>query len=920
MFSLAFPYVIFVVILSGRGIGNIHGFYRTEPLRTLDDPLFTMGITNYRASDGLVCMGDTAPKEYRSWAQGVERILAHFWQARFNEHWPEQYNHYRSIIPEMRTIWDWEYWSHRNPLWPLSASWTFSDLSLQRFCSQRDVGTSAGYFRNSVAKARSATEWRDGKPIVEDQGYKPSASLSVIVGSFIVRQGDTLIAQRDSKPFCRGTSYRVAFFYERRNDHHYAKLDGINEPVCLQCGLGNGDLILSNKGNDGQKDFFVTEGIPLVIGMKFLVTDEEETRLSKGKIHVVVEIQRDADGDIFVKIEGSNNWYYLTHSGGTLLPSVRFLISRLEGNTFQYGDKELSVGQAIKISRSSHAVLANDMVVRVASLTREETSPARFMVTFDGIQGSLPLLNGGNFTFEWKTYVCESVENKITFGEHVLDLTWGHHLLPIKQESGLRVGHLYQVLAIVPNDKPGHHPFDCDLILKYGNAPVPLIWKSKWMLTNGTTQVATDTFTLGDLTLRRGQTVRYSGPNTELLKTNTDLKVLGFVKSAHPNFTEVVFENGISALICEEITGRYYQVVEQGSCRNIPGLPSAQTIFGSNAGGRGFVQDDLAVLVDADGLRDNKQFLGQVCVVKGINEPWDGEQELRVIFLSDLKQEIRSIRKSRFKHFGAVVAQRCFIPSPLQKCVGDTHDLNHPNALAFYLAGPLKGRLEAGKDHRGHVICVGDTVKVMKISENMSYKLMKDGIHENFFVIGRGQLSGNGKFFLYLLVRREWTLGINTNVYGFDELLGIYKTNEIMRCIALNLSDDCEYVDWKPKPTAFFPGQHVCVKIGVTPRYGFGKVQMGEIGRVVACMEEEVQVCFEGESEWIGLAEELELVPVLGDRVSLNTTTPRYLAGSTTPRSVGVIRGMISEEPDLFLVDFPGHEGFHARLDELTVV
>lgn len=79
MFSLTFPYVIFVVILSGRGIGDVYGFYRTEPLRTLDDPLFTMGITNYRSSDGLVCMGNNAPRECRSWAQGVERVLAHFW-------------------------------------------------------------------------------------------------------------------------------------------------------------------------------------------------------------------------------------------------------------------------------------------------------------------------------------------------------------------------------------------------------------------------------------------------------------------------------------------------------------------------------------------------------------------------------------------------------------------------------------------------------------------------------------------------------------------------------------------------------------------------------------------------------------------------------------------------------------------------
>ncbi|KKU31557.1 MAG: hypothetical protein UX45_C0027G0011, partial [Candidatus Uhrbacteria bacterium GW2011_GWF2_46_218] len=622
---------------------------------------------------------------------------------------------------------------------------------------------------------------------------------------------------------------------------------------------------------------------------------------------------------ISVKVEELNNWYYLTHSGGTLFRSVRFLIPRLEGNTFQHGDKELSVGQVIKISQSSHNALEKDTVARVASLRKEEASPARFLVTFDGIPGSFPLLNGGgNFTFKWETYICEITETKITLGRNTLDLTWGHHLLPLKRESGLTVGHLYQVLAIVPNDKPGHHPFDCDLIFKYGNAPVPLIWKSKWMLTNNTIQVATDTFTLGDTTLCRGQTLRYGGPDTEFLKTDTDLKVLGFVRSSYPDFMEVVFENGFSALLCEEIVGHYYQWFVQGSFRNILGLPSVQAILGSitdRTGGR-FSQNDFVVLADADGLRDNKQFSGQVCVVKGVYEPWGREQELRVIFLSDPQQEIRSFRASRFKNLKMFAVQKRF-SIPLRRSAGK-NDLNHPDALAYYLAGPPKGKLEAGKDCNGHVICVGDIVKpVRRGSYNMSSPLDQDGIHKNFLVIGRGRLGGDGDFFLYLLAKEDLTPGVTTNVYGLDELPAIYKTTEMMRCIALHMSVDCEYVDWKSEPTTFLPGQHVRVKMEAVPHYGLGKVQMGEIGQVTACMEEDVQVCFKEESEWIGLAEELEFLPVLGDRVSLNTSTPRYLTGSVSLKAVGVIRKTVSEESDLFLVDFPDHEGFYAYLDEL---
>jgi len=934
MFSLAFPYVVFVIHLTSSDIGNVYGFYRTEPLRTLDDPLMVMTTTNYRASDGKLCLGDeNIPRGCRSWAQGAEKILAHFWQSRFNDHWNEHYNDARNRIPQMRTIWEWEYWSRRTPLWPLAAPWKFSTISLRSFDGRGNrERTPRDLFLQLASQARSATEWQNGAPpVATDQGFKPVASLSVVVNNLVIRQGDVLTAPREYEPFSKGGTYRVAYFFElNSNGSRYAKLEGIKDPVCLSYHLEKGFLVLSDEGNRTQKDFCVAEGIPLVAGMRFILTSEEDiTTLLAGRTFQITEVHQDADGDIAVKVRNHSHAVFITHSGGTLLPSIRFLIPMLEGTTFRYGEKTLSVGQIFKITDSLHLALQKGMAVRVSSLSKDETKHGCFLVSFDGLPGAFPIMAEGNFTFAWQDYCYECTPTKISFGDNIFDLTFGHHLLVNKPQSGLAVGQCYVILAIVPSQRPDHHPLDLDLILQYGNAPVPLIAQSKWQLLGGTTEMATDTYTCGKITLRRGQILRYTGSAMNILPTNTELTILCFVQSAGNDLAEVVFTNGLSTFLCEETIGQNYQVLEKGIPRRIENLPSGMRILSAMVRyQRNYFQEgDFAILTDGEGLRDNKQFTGQVCVVKSeLDGSYDRPTELRVVFLSDPKQEDRRIAKERFKRLTDMVRPRFVRLQGVPKKETE-EELNHPDALRIFQEGPPQGRLEAGRDCRDRTVQIGDVVKPLRSSfgGGAGCCVLSDrGMRKNFLVVGRGKTGGSGSWFLYLLTKREYTsIEMNSNLFGYGEFRRVYEAPKYKDCIATNLTSDCELVDWKPPAPVtprFRKEQWVRVKQGVTPQYGWGNVRPNDAGQIVACLGKEAEVHFDNEPEWIGLVEELELIPVPGALVRLTTDQPTYLAGLVTTSMTGAIREAIPEDPDLFLVDFPSHLGFFARVEELVLI
>ena len=81
-YRLALPYVVFVVSLMADQIMSLSCFFRTAPLRSLDDQLLAATMPNTDVS-GVVCLG-TVRVSGASLGERIEGLIAAFWGSRFN--------------------------------------------------------------------------------------------------------------------------------------------------------------------------------------------------------------------------------------------------------------------------------------------------------------------------------------------------------------------------------------------------------------------------------------------------------------------------------------------------------------------------------------------------------------------------------------------------------------------------------------------------------------------------------------------------------------------------------------------------------------------------------------------------------------------------------------------------------------------
>ena len=112
-YRLSFPYVVFVVSSVADRIESVMNFFRTSPLRSLDDPLEHSCLPN-TSDDGLVCLGsvhvagDSAPER-------IEALIGAFWGSRFNA------DIRRHPLPFSGGFRAWASRSRRDPMAGLSA-------------------------------------------------------------------------------------------------------------------------------------------------------------------------------------------------------------------------------------------------------------------------------------------------------------------------------------------------------------------------------------------------------------------------------------------------------------------------------------------------------------------------------------------------------------------------------------------------------------------------------------------------------------------------------------------------------------------------------------------------------------------------------------------------------------------------------
>ena len=112
---LALPYVVFVVSTTGEQIEGLATYFRTTPLRSLDDPLCHSCLPN-TSDEGLVCLG-TVRVSGATVGERVDALIGAFWASRFNQ------DLRRHPLPFSGGFRSWASRSRRDPLAALSLTY-----------------------------------------------------------------------------------------------------------------------------------------------------------------------------------------------------------------------------------------------------------------------------------------------------------------------------------------------------------------------------------------------------------------------------------------------------------------------------------------------------------------------------------------------------------------------------------------------------------------------------------------------------------------------------------------------------------------------------------------------------------------------------------------------------------------------------
>ena len=126
-FSLAFPYVIFIVVMTNE-LQKIYVYFRNTPLRSLDSNLYKAVFSNLD-TDNSVCRSEDASSTSDPLNVKIEASIAAFWQSTFNSdldtHWRS-----RTDIDSRLNLTAWRAQSQIEPMFPCSIEWVKSPHTL----------------------------------------------------------------------------------------------------------------------------------------------------------------------------------------------------------------------------------------------------------------------------------------------------------------------------------------------------------------------------------------------------------------------------------------------------------------------------------------------------------------------------------------------------------------------------------------------------------------------------------------------------------------------------------------------------------------------------------------------------------------------------------------------------------------------
>jgi hypothetical protein len=155
-FTLAFPYVIFILVIEHDTVlvdGMV--YLRTQQMRGMADYLFKAPLSNISSSQ-RVCFGDANMFTTHSLTQTIQNVIMVFWSAQFNTDYTYNYEAYQKHGGEFGNYLRWEYLTKQNPLFIYDASWIKMSNNLgvmiQNIKSEDSIHSIAGMSYNKAAE------------------------------------------------------------------------------------------------------------------------------------------------------------------------------------------------------------------------------------------------------------------------------------------------------------------------------------------------------------------------------------------------------------------------------------------------------------------------------------------------------------------------------------------------------------------------------------------------------------------------------------------------------------------------------------------------------------------------------------------------------------------------------------------------
>ena len=128
-FTLAFPYVVFLLSFEKLRLIDGRVFLRTQQMRGMADYLLKTPLTNISRNQ-QVCFGEANRFDTHSLTQSIQNVIMVWWAATFCTDYTYNYDEYRAVGSEFGNFLRWEYLTNQNPLFIYDAKWIKLDRNL----------------------------------------------------------------------------------------------------------------------------------------------------------------------------------------------------------------------------------------------------------------------------------------------------------------------------------------------------------------------------------------------------------------------------------------------------------------------------------------------------------------------------------------------------------------------------------------------------------------------------------------------------------------------------------------------------------------------------------------------------------------------------------------------------------------------